>query len=237
MSDETKKKLIIVAGVFIGLGIFALLLTALSKNKTETQILTFNNDDKFFSIQSSINSEINLENTIYTINKIIYKTYNNTDYLFINGYTLYFPELGDAEYKDNINYLMVLKGNTYNLYLLDTDNILKYATEYNEYKELRNGKVLDFINYSEKNKLSNYISNFINLINFDTSKSYDLLSKTEKNSIDSYSNYKKNIDKYLNLSSNIVSYEKKDNIYYIIDSNDNKFKIIEDSTMNYKIEF
>ncbi len=234
MSDKTKKKLIISVFIFIVLGVVALLL---SKNQKETQILTFNNDEKFFSIQSTINSEINLEDTTYTINKIIYKTHNNTDYLFINGYTLYFPQLGNSEYKDNINYLLILKGNTYNLHLIETNDILKYATEYNEYKELENGNILTIIPFSEKNKLSNYISNFINLIYFDTSKSYDLLSKDEKDIIGSYSDYKQNMGKYLNLSSNIISYEKKDNTYYIIDSNENKFKIIEDSTMNYKIEF
>lgn len=237
MIEETKKKLVIIVFVFIGLGIIALLLSTIFKNQSDQQILAFNDDEKTFSIQSTINNEINLENTIYTINKIIYKTYNNTDYLFINGYTIYFPELGNAEYKDNINYLLILKGNTYNLYLLNENNIDEYAKDYDEYKQLENGKVLNIINYSEKNKLSNYISNFINLINFDTLKSYYLLSEKEKNSIGSYTEYRQNIDKYLNLSSNIISYEKKDNIYYIIDSNNNKFKIIENSTMDYKIEF
>ena len=120
---------------------------------------------------------------------------------------------------------MILKGNTYNIYTITTTDIEEYANKYNTYTELKDGKILDMINHSEKNKLSSYISNFINLINYNTKESYNYL----KNKND-------NIDKYKNLSSNIISYNKNGNTYIITDSNNNTFKIIEDSVMNYKIE-
>ena len=225
MKQETKKKLIILISIFIVLGIITIFISLLTKKSSTSKIKLLSDEEKYFSIKSTVNTNINNDNINYIITKILYKTYNNTDYCFINGYTLEYQEFGDVLYKDNVNFLMILKGNTYNIYTITTTDIEEYANKYNTYTELKDGKILDMINHSEKNKLSSYISNFINLVNYNTKESYNYL----KNKND-------NIDKYKKLSSNIISYNKNGNTYIITDSNNNTFKIIEDSVMNYKIE-
>jgi hypothetical protein len=207
-----------------------------NSNEKISDTFPLNNDEKFYSIQTTINSEKYDENKNYTITKILCKTYQNTDYCFTNGYVLDFPELGNVTFKGNVSYLLILKGNTYNLFDISTNDINEYARDYNDFKELQNGKVLDMIIYEEKNKVSSYIANYMNLVVFEIKESYNYLSNTEKAKNGSEYNYEKNIDKYLNLSSNIISYKKEDNTYIVTDSNNNTFKIIEETTMDYKIE-
>ena len=225
MKEEAKKKLIIFISIFIALGVLTILISTIGKKPSASKIKLFDDEEKYFAIKSTINSTLNNEELNYIITKILYKTYNNTDYLFIKGYTLEYPEFGEVTYQSNVNYVMILKGNTYNVYSIDTTDIDEYAKKFTNYLELENGKVLNMINHSEKNKLSSYISNFINLLNFDTNEAYNYLQ-----------NKNDSLSKYNNLSSNIISYNKNGNSYIITDSNNNTFKIIEDSVMNYKIE-
>lgn len=225
MNEDVKKKLIIFASLFVLLGLIAILISNIKREEKPSDLKLFDNEDKYFSIKSTINSNLNNENLNYIITKILYKTYKETDYCFVNGYTLEYPEFGEATYEGNVNYLLILRGNTYNLYKVNTTNIEEYANSFNDYKEITNGKVLNIINHSEKNKLSSYISNFINLLNYDKNKAYNYLN-----------NKNDNLDKYLNISSNINSYTKNDNYYIVTDSNNNTFKITEESIMNYKIE-
>lgn len=225
MKEKAKKKIVLLISIFIILGIITIFISLLFVKPSSTKVKILSDEDKYFSIKSTVNTNINDDNINYIITKILYKTYNNTDYYFINGYTLQYQDIGDLSYKDNVNFLMILKGNTYNIYKVTTTDITEYANNYNTYTELKDGKMLDMINHSEKNKLSSYISNFINLVNYNTKESYNYL----KNKND-------NIDKYKNLSSNIISYNKNGNTYIITDSNNNTFKIIEDSVMNYTIE-
>lgn len=236
MKTEVKKKVVILIGVFIALGIIAIILSSIGKNNNSS-LESFNDDSKFFAIQSTINSIIDDESKNYIVNKIICKNHNETDYCFIGGYLLEYPELSDLIYNNKVGYLLILKGNTYNIKEIETQNIEEYAKNYSEYEELKDGKMLDFIVYSEKNKISSYISNFINLTIFEPDKSYEYLTEKEKSKIGSEYDYERNISKYQSISSNIINYTKSGNIYTITDSNNNRFKVIEESTMNYKIEF
>jgi len=236
MKEEVKQKIIILISIFIGLGVLCILLSIYKSNNNSSPLYQFDNDNKFFSIQSTINTAINDETKNYTVTKILCKNYNETDYCFIKGYLLEFPELSDIIYDNTVSYLLILKGNTYSLEQIKQNDIEEYAKNYSDYKPLESTNILDFINYSESNKLSSYISNFINLTIFDQEKAYELLSNNEKKKIGNLSNFESNISNYQTLSSNITSFTKKDNTYTIIDSNNNTFKIIEESTMNYKIE-
>jgi hypothetical protein len=237
MTEDLKKKIVAFVSIIIGLGILTIFLTSIvNKKKEENELKNFNNDEKFYAIQSTINTTIDDQYKNYTIKKLVYKTHNNTDYCFVNGYILNFPPIGEVTFQDNVNYLLILKGNTYNLSKIETTNIDEFAKNYTEYKELTGENVLDMIYYTEKNKLASYVANYLNLSIFDTSASYKLLSSKERSKYGSEYNYKKNIEKYRSLSTNIDSYKKEDNTYTVTDSNKTTFKIIEYSTMNYEIE-
>ncbi len=226
MKKEIKKKLKVLLIVFIALTILLILLKLFGSKKDYSELKPLNEDYKYFSIQSTINSDINDDNKNYITTKILCKSHEETDYCFVGGYLIEYIDFSSPTYDDKIGYALVLKGNTYTMKQIETDNIETYANNYNKYEELKDGKVLPIIDYSEKNKLSSYISNFINLLMFDQSKAKLLIS----------SNSTKSINELQSLSSNIISYEKEDNTYTILDSNNNRFKIIETSTMDYKIE-
>ena len=222
MKEEVKKKITIIIGVFFVLCVILIILSVFGKREKVSPLRSLNNDEKFFSIQATINNTIYDENKDYIITKILCKEYKNTNYCFTNGYSIEYPELSDLAFNDNVSYQLILKGNTYSLKEIKTTNIEEYAKNYNEYEELTNGKMLAFIDYSEKNKLSTYISTFINLTMFNKEEAYKIL--------------KNNFSELPNLSSNIISYKKESNTYTIKDSNNNTFKIIEKSTMDYLIE-
>lgn len=222
MKEEVKKKLTIIIGIFFVLCVILIILAAFGKKEKVSPLKELDDDEKFFSIQTTINNTIDDEDIDYIITKILCKEYKNTSYCFINGYSIEYPELSDLVFNDNVSYQLILKGNTYSFKEIKTTNIEEYAKNYNEYEELTNGKILAFIDYSEKNKLSSYISNFINLTMFNQKEARKLL--------------KNNTSELPNLSSNIISYKKESNTYTIKDSNNNTFKIIEKSTMNYLIE-
>ena len=177
----------------------------------------------------------------YSAKSMFKKTLDDTTYYFVNGYIIINNE--NAAYYNNINYLVTVNGNTYNLYPLEANSNIDSFDKFDVNGiTADNGMFLNSLNYTEKNKLISYIAEFVNLMNVDVNYAYELLSETEKSKYysvnDFYNNY---LDKYSDLSIMVSYYNKSEsggNTIYDITNEDNvKIKITEQNVMNYKIEF
>ena len=108
MKEEVKKKLTIIIGVFFVLCVILIILSVFGKREKVSPLRPLNNDEKFFSIQATINNTIYDENKDYIITKILCKEYKNTNYCFTNGYSIEYPELSDLVFNDNVSYQLIL---------------------------------------------------------------------------------------------------------------------------------
>ena len=146
-------------------------------------------------------------------------------------------------YEKNVNYLVMVKGNSYTIFDLKQNQNEKYLDTLNKnsYK-FKNGNVFNDISYTEKNKLISYISEFLELLSIDSPKVYQMLNTSTKNNYKNYSDFlNKRIEIYNKLNTTIKYYKKEKSnnitIYSIIDSNNNTIKIYETSIMDYKIDY
>ena len=184
--------------------------------------------------------------TSYKAKEIYYNKDSVVTYYFINGYFIDTSmSEDDFKYYENVNYLVIVsENNNYVIRPLSNNiNIEEYAKSYSlDYIEINNNFKISSANISEKNKLTIYINEFLNLLFLDTNKAYNMLDENTKNNYNNYNDFKSNInDIYSKLSSVVFSYSVKKigniNEYDIIDNKQNKIKITEYNTMNYKIYF
>ena len=184
--------------------------------------------------------------TSYKAKEIYYNKDSVVTYYFINGYFIDTSmSEDDFKYYENVNYLVIVsENNNYVIRPLSNNiNIEEYAKSYSlDYIEINNNFKISSANISEKNKLTIYINEFLNLLFLDTNKAYNMLDENTKNNYNNYNDFKSKInDIYSKLSSVVFSYSVKKigniNEYDIIDNKQNKIKITEYNTMNYKIYF
>ncbi len=241
--NDKNKKLIIVSASILSILLIIYLLLLVFKNDEDVYVLK--DEEMFYKIQATINDYIKKQDYVdpsFTLKKIYYKNEGILTYYYASGYILDYV-INDYDYEKNINYLLLIKGNSYNIYELDknqNESILENinSEDYN----FENGNILSDISWSEQNKLSSYIAEFLNLLNIDNKEAYELLSDNTKNKYSSYDNFLTNsVDIYNMLDTTIKNYTKQENkdytLYEIIDNKNNTIKIIEYSIMNYKIEY
>ena len=65
MKQETKKKLIILISIFIVLGIITIFISLLTKKSSASKIKLLSDEEKYFSIKSTVNTNINNDNINY----------------------------------------------------------------------------------------------------------------------------------------------------------------------------
>lgn len=239
MSEDVKKKLIIIISVSLVLIVLFFFINKYIENKAsipKTKVL--NDENKYFTIQRTINDYLESKDDFnapsFTAKKIYYKEKDNLEYYFINGYTITYEQTNG--YNKDVNYLLITYSGTYELKEINTSNIETYAEDYDDYKALSSNEILPIIEYTEKTKLEAYLSHFINMLNYDNSQAYELLTEKSHNKYNSYYSFQNNISDFKTISSQVIEYKKDGNTYTIKDSNNNTIKIIEESLMNYKLE-
>lgn len=240
-----KKNLIIIISIVITLSIILFLLSSIPEKKQENNITRLTDEKMFYQIQDAITNYINnknYNNPEFILKKVYYKKDGLVTYYYTNGYILDII-MDNHNYQDNINYLLMVKGNSYTIFDLKQNQNEKYLNTLNKdsYK-FKNGNVFNNISYTEKNKLISYISEFSELLSIDSSKAYQMLNTTTKNKYNSYSDFlSKRLEIYEKLNTTIKTYKKETSnnmtIYTITDSNNNTIKIYETSIMDYKIDY
>lgn len=187
----------------------------------------------------------NYETVNYVVTEIYYNKFSVITYYFVSGYLFNATMMSDSyDYNAKTNFILITKDDEYVLKPLeDNIDIKKYAENYNiKDIEINSNEELDKINVTEKNKLTIYINEFLNLLYLDTQRAYNMLDETTKNKYLNYSDFEMQIDSiYNSISSNIFAYsivENKNNIIYKIkDKSQNTILITEYNVMNYKIGF
>ena len=197
--------------------------------------ITDNNIDRYnvLDILSTYN------NPTFVSKSIQYKNIKNTYYYFVNGYVIDYNMEDNLDYYDNINYLLIVSGNTYNIYPLNNNNFNDFDISNINIKQ---GVFLDKTTYDRNSKLLSYINNFITLFSVSPTDAYNYLTEVEKNKYISTDDFYNRLSlKIENLSidiNQVIEDSNSDNKKYtVIDSNLNRIIIVEKSIMDYKIEF
>ena len=241
-----KKKLITFISIAVGLSIILFLLTLVPTKTDESEITKLTDEKIFYELQDAISKHIINSNKYtspeFTLKNVYYKQDGLITYYHANGYILDFV-MEDYNYESNVNYSIIVKGNSYTIFELKQSQTEKYLDTFNkeDYK-FENGNVFSSITFTEQNKLTSYITVFTKLLSIDSSKAYQMLNTTTKNKYSNYSNFLKNSsDIYDKLDITIKTYKKETSnnmtIYTITDSNNNTIKIYETSIMDYKIDY
>ena len=178
----------------------------------------------------------------YYVSEIYYNKDSVITYFFVQGYVLDWKN-DNPSISKNINFLLILSNNHYVIRPISTHSILEYAKNYDIEKiEIDNSTRFSRSNISEEKKIVTYLSEFINLLRYDSEVAYEKLSDdTKKN----YSNYQDFKDKSVSLSESLspivfgyqVNLESNQKIYHIVDNNQNKIILTENHLMDYKISF
>ena len=220
-----------------------------SSDKDETLSIL----DNEFVNENGINKDnllekFNLNNLLISFisEEIYYNDNSNITYYFIKGYIIESPvEEGNISYSPNKYYLLIVDMNNHFVIkpLDNVDNLETYAKSY-DIKEVAINNNTDFKKQetSDKNRIINYINNFVNLLYLDTSKAYDMLddeTKKQYTNLDSFINDIDNI--YSKLFTNFKALNKEENADNIIYKAQNKdmetISITEYYPNDYKIGF
>ena len=143
------------------------------------------------------------------------------------------------KYEESVNYIVVVKNKNYSIIPLDNDmEISNLINRYNIVNRDVSNNKLNIINISLENKLTSYVTNFLNLLFLDTTVAYDLVKDDCK--VANYNTFNNSIlGLYEKLNGKIFSYSEKeiDNYKEYVIKNDlkNTFTIYEYGVMNYKI--
>ena len=197
------------------------------------------------NLYSIINSEY--ETVSFIAKSIYYNPNSSITYYFVNGYLTNLTMMeDDYQYYPNINFLIVVdeKTNYFCIKPLDNSiNVSDYSKSYDiKEKKITNEYLLSSYTISEKNKLSVYITEFLDLMVYDNNRAYSMLDEITKKKYQNRVDFENNLFYiYNNISTIIFGYSVKENngekVYSITDDYQNKITIYEKNTMNYKISY
>ena len=184
--------------------------------------------------------------TSYMANNIYYNPDSSVTYYFVTGYLTSNSIMGDEyRYTDSVSFLVIVDEATsyYDLRPIETSDLCNYAENYHIVdRNIEEGNRFQVSTYSLENKLTTYLSEFINFLINNPEEAYQLLDDDTKLSYQSYQDFESHIvDIYNMLSSRIFSYSSREEdgvvVYDIIDNKQNEITIYEYSLMNYQISF
>lgn len=197
------------------------------------------------NLYSIINSEY--ETVSFIAKSIYYNPNSSITYYFVNGYLTNLTMMeDDYQYYPNINFLIVVDEKTNYCCIKPLDNSINvsdYSKSYNiKEKKITSEYLLSSYTMSEKNKLSVYITEFLDLMVYDNNRAYNMLDEITKKKYQNRMDFENNLlDIYNNISTIIFGYSVKENngekVYSITDDYQNKITIYEKNTMNYKISY
>ena len=186
----------------------------------------------------------NYANAAYTPKEIYYNPNSDITYYFIDGYVLNYT-VGSAALIPHTKFLVIVDEST-NRYVIRpimTNDLENYIGSYNiKVRELTSGNALVTRAISEKEKITTYLSEFINLLINVPEEAYELLTDSKKTEYGSEVDFESQVPNiYESLSSVIFSYasneEKDRTVYSVKDNNQNSITIYEYGIMNYQISF
>ena len=125
----------------------------------------------------------NLQSTSFVLKNVYYNPNSSLTYYFVNGYFTNVSILDDDdffEYLPNVNYLIIVnKKNNYEIRPLNESiNIESFAKSYRiEDRVIQSDKILSINSTSEKNKISIYLNEFMNLMFYDNQRAYGMLDR------------------------------------------------------------
>ncbi len=197
------------------------------------------------NLYSIINSEY--ETVSFIAKSIYYNPNSSITYYFVNGYLTNLTMMeDDYQYYPNINFLIVVDEKTNYCCIKPLDNSINvsdYSKSYDiKEKKITSEYLLSSYTMSEKNKLSVYITEFLDLMVYDNNRAYNMLDEITKKKYQNRMDFENNLlDIYNNISTIIFGYSVKENngekVYSITDDYQNKITIYEKNTMNYKISY
>ena len=184
--------------------------------------------------------------TSYMANNIYYNPDSSVTYYFVTGYLTSNSIMGDEyQYVDDVSFLIIVDEATHRYVLrpIEVSDLRNYAENYHIVdRNIEEGNRFQVSTYSLENKLTTYLSEFINFLINNPEEAYQLLDDDTKLSYQSYQDFESHIvDIYNMLSSRIFSYSSREEdgvvVYDIIDNKQNEITIYEYSLMNYQISF
>ena len=206
-----------------------------SHNITENNVLT--------------NIVLDNESVSFNVEEAYYNADSDITYYFLKGYIIGESFLDVATYNDNIYFLIIVDvdDNYVVMPLNNINNLEEYAKNYQiENLEINNNSQFEIVKLDDKNKISNYINKFSDLMFLDSNKAYNMLdvkTKAVYPNIDDFNNNINNI--YQNIKTKFNYFEKEeyeDNVNYNVQTRDNdgntiSISIIEYYPYDYKIGF
>ena len=186
----------------------------------------------------------NYANAAYTPKEIYYNPNSDVTYYFIDGYVMNYT-VSATSFTSHVKFLVIVDESTnrYVLRPIEADNLEDYIDSYNiKVRELTTGNALATRTISEEEKITTYLSEFMNFLISEPNESYELLTDSKKREFGSATNFESQVpDIYETLSSTVFSYamseEEDRTVYSVKDNNQNSITIYEYGIMNYQISF
>lgn len=187
------------------------------------------------------------EMVTFVAKNIYYNPNSSVTYYFVNGYLVDLPFLDeDFTYYGNINFVVIVDEST-NQYQIEpiqnSVDISDYAKGYDiSEREIKHSISFITNSISVENKLSLYMTDFINLLIYDSNRAYTMLSSEAKKKYPTYASFQEQIPSlYSQLSAKIFSYSIKNKEegkeYYFKDDKQNRITIYENRLMDFQISF
>ena len=186
----------------------------------------------------------NYANAAYTPKEIYYNPNSDVTYYFIDGYVMNYT-VSATSFTSHVKFLVIVDESTnrYVLRPIEADNLEDYIDSYNiKVRELTTGNALATRTISEEEKITTYLSEFMNFLISEPNEAYELLTDSKKREFGSATNFVSQVpDIYEALSSTVYSYamseEEDRTVYSVKDNNQNSITIYEYGIMNYQISF
>ena len=202
--------------------------------------------DEFNITTSNLYNYINhnYANAAYTPKEIYYNPNSDVTYYFIDGYVMNYT-VSATSFTSHVKFLVIVDESTnrYVLRPIEADNLEDYIDSYNiKVRELTTGNALATRTISEEEKITTYLSEFMNFLISEPNEAYELLTDSKKREFGSATNFVSQVpDIYEALSSTVFSYamseEEDRTVYSVKDNNQNSITIYEYGIMNYQISF
>lgn len=186
----------------------------------------------------------NYANVSYVSKEIHYNPNSDVTYYFIGGYAMSYSVASSVIIPD-VHFLVIVDESTnrYVLRPIESDNLEDYIENYDvKVRELTSGNAFVTRTISEEEKITTYLSEFINLLVSEPEEAYELLTDNKKAEYGSFANFESQVPNiFEDLSSVIFSYASSEEddrtVYSIKDNHQNSITIYEYGIMNYQISF
>lgn len=144
--------------------------------------------DEFNITTSNLYNYINhnYANAAYTPKEIYYNPNSDVTYYFIDGYVMNYT-VSATSFTSHVKFLVIVDESTnrYVLRPIEADNLEDYIDSYNiKVRELTTGNALATRTISEEEKITTYLSEFMNFLISEPNEAYELLTDSKKENLE-----------------------------------------------------